>query len=181
MNLSGAGLEASLEAVRRVGEFWHRLESARGGTEALAAIALESESAFRAALRDDLNAPEAMGQLFTYIQRANAELDKKGSNQAALAEAKRVFQVMDSVLDLRPRVLRVTVGPDRVEPAVSELSELEPLERQQMEWGVERLRDRLAARRERDFATSDAIRAEVEARGFVVKDTAGGTQLERWL
>jgi len=180
MNLSGPGLEASLEAVRRVGEFWHRLESARGGTAELAAAASEAEVAFRSALRDDLNAPEATAALFTFIQRGNAELDRKGGDQGALAEARRVFEVMDGVLDLRPLVLRVTVGPERVEPAVSELAELDGLERQQMEWGVERLRDRLAARRNRDFASSDAIRAEVEERGFVVKDTAAGTQLERW-
>ncbi len=181
MNLSGAGLEASLEAVRRVGEFWHRLESARGGTAELAKVAEEGERDFRAALRDDLNAPEAMATLFTFIQRANAELDRKGSDASGLSEARRVFELMDGVLDLRPRVLRVTVTADRVEPSIESLAELEPLERQQMEWAVERLRDRLAVRKQRDFAASDAIRVEVEERGFVVKDTAVGTQLERWL
>ena len=48
------------------------------------------------------------------------------------------------------------------------------------QWAVGRLRDRLAARAQRDFAASDAIRGEVEERGFVVKDTPQGTQLERW-
>ena len=49
-----------------------------------------------------------------------------------------------------------------------------------MEGAVTRLRERLEARRDRDFARADAIRAEVEAAGFVVKDTGAGTQLERW-
>ena len=180
MNLSGTGLEASLEAVRRVGEFAHRLEAARGGTVELGAIAADAEREFRSALRDDLNAPEAVAALFVFIQQANAELDRKGADEASLGEARRVFEVMDSVLDLRPRVLRVLVSPDGVEPPVESVSELEPLEREQMTWAVGRLRDRLEARRRREFGASDALRSEVEDRGFVVKDTPAGTQLERW-
>jgi cysteinyl-tRNA synthetase len=181
MNLSGSGLEASLEAVRRVGDFAHRLETARGGTPELAVAAAEGEQAFRSALRDDLNAPEAVAALFTFLQRANAELDRKGSDTAALEEARRVFALMDSVLDVQPRAQRVVVGADRVDPDPGSLTGLEPLEREQVRWAVERLRDRLSARAQRDFAASDAIRAEVEERGFVVKDTPAGTQLERWM
>lgn len=180
MNLSGAGLEASLEAVRRVGELAHRLESARGGTPELAAAAREGEVAFRGALRDDLNAPEAVGALFTFLQRANAELDRKGGDVAALAEARRVFALMDGVLDIQPRALRVVVAQSTVTPSVESLPELSAGEVAQMTWAVERLRSRLAARAARDFAASDAIRGEVEEAGFVVKDTAAGTQLERW-
>ncbi len=180
MNLSGVGLEASLEAVRRVGELAHRLEAARGGTPELAEAARDGEAAFRAALRDDLNGPEAVAALFMFLQRANAELDQKGRDAASLLEARRVFGLMDSVLDIQPRALRVVVGPDRVDPALETLSGMALAEVAQMEWAVARLQDRLAARAARDFATSDVIRAEVEARGFVVKDTGAGTQLERW-
>lgn len=180
MNLSGAGLEASLEAVRRVGELAFRLAHARGGTAELAVASREGEGAFRAALRDDLNGPEAMAALFTFLQRVNAELDRKGSDVAALEEARRVFALMDSVLDVQPRAVRLMVGPDRVEPAPAKVEGVEASEVEQLSWAVARLQDRLAARAARDFAASDAIRAEVEERGFVVKDTGQGTQLERW-
>ena len=180
MNLSGEGLEASLEAVRRVGELAHRLETARGGTPELAVAAREGEAAFRAALSDDLNAPEAVAALFGFLQRANAELDRKGGDAEALAEARRVFLLMDGVLDISPRVTRVLVGPEAVEPALAELTDLDEAERTGFGWGVARLQARLAARKGRDFAAADAIRAEVEGRGFVVKDMPLGTQLERW-
>ena len=180
MNLSGEGLEASLEAVRRVGEFGHRLESARGGTPELAQAAREAESAFLAALADDLNAPQAVGALFTFLQKANAELDRSGSDTAALGEARRVFALMDGVLDIQPRAARVVVDLSGAHPVVAELAGLEPPELTSMEWAVTRLRERLEARRDRDFAKADAIRAEVEEAGFVVKDTGSGTQLERW-
>ena len=180
MNLSGEGLEASLEAVRRVGELAHRLETARGGTPELAEAAREGELAFRAALSDDLNAPEAVAALFGFLQRANAELDRKGSDAEALASARRVFLLMDGVLDVTPRVTRLVVGAGTVEPPVESLSDLDESERAGLLWGAERLQARLAARKARDFSAGDAIRAEVEGRGFVVKDTPLGTQLERW-
>jgi cysteinyl-tRNA synthetase len=41
----------------------------------------------------------------------------------------------------------------------------------------ERLAARAAARAARDFATSDGIRREVEARGVAIEDSAAGT---RW-
>ena len=180
MNLSGEGLEGSLEAVRRVGEFAYRLESAHGGTAELGSASRECERAFRAALSDDLNAPEAVAALFQFVQRANAELDRNGADLGGLAEARRVFALIDGVLDLQPRALRLVVGVHAVEPDPAGLTEIDGVERAAIEWATERLRARLTARRDRDFASSDAIRTEVEARGFVVKDTALGTQLERW-
>jgi cysteinyl-tRNA synthetase len=180
MNLSGEGLEASLEAVRRVGELAHRLETARGGTAELAVAAREGEAAFRAALSDDLNAPEAVAALFLFLQRANAELDRKGGDADAIVEARRVFLLMDGVLDISPRVARVVVGPDTVEPALAAVPDLDDAERAGLNWGVDRLQARLAARKARDFAAADAIRAEVEGRGYVVKDSPQGTHLERW-
>ncbi|MBC7898043.1 MAG: cysteine--tRNA ligase [Cytophagaceae bacterium] len=180
MNLSGEGLEGSLEAVRRVGEFGHRLDTARGATPELAAVAAQAEKDFREALSDDLNAPEAVAALFMYIQKANAELDRNGSDTSALATAREVFATIDGVLDLRPRVVRLVVGAEAVEPDPATLPDTEPVEQEAIAWAVERLRGRLTARKSRDFAQSDALRAEVEARGFVVKDTALGTQLERW-
>jgi cysteinyl-tRNA synthetase len=39
---------------------------------------------------------------------------------------------------------------------------------------------REAARSARDFAAADALRAELEGRGWLVKDTPAGTALERY-
>ncbi len=180
MNLSGEGLEASLEAVRRVGELAHRLETARGGTAELGVAARESEAEFQAALADDLNAPEAVAALFKFLQRANAELDRKGTDVAALEEARRVYRLMDGVLDVAPRAIRTMVGISGAEPAVGAIAGLDAEEVVAMEWAVGRLMARLEARKARDFAQADAIRGEVEERGFVVKDGPGGTGLERW-
>ena len=157
LNLTDEALDASRNAVKRIGEFADRLGAASAGTSALAEVAREAEAELRAAILDDLNAPEALGALFTFLKRANAELDRGGDDRAALDEARRVFGLFDSVLDLVPEQ-----GVDDAALAT---------------WVEERLQARKDARARRDFAAADAIRAELDARGIEVKDSAQGT---RW-
>jgi cysteinyl-tRNA synthetase len=155
LNLLDDSLAQSQAAVRRIGTFARRLASATGGTPALGEAAQRAEVAFRAALFDDLNAPEALAALFTFISEANRELDAGGSDLAALAEAQRVFGVIDGVLDLVPAATETD----------AELAA----------WVEERLAARKAARAARDFAAADAIRAELVARGVTIEDSAAGT------
>src|SRR6185503_13392155 len=102
LNLSEEALEASINAVRRVGDFADRLASATGGTPALAEAAAQAVADVEAALFDDLNGPEALAGLFTFIHRANAELDKKGDDVGALQQARDAFAKIDGVLDIVP-------------------------------------------------------------------------------
>jgi cysteinyl-tRNA synthetase len=180
INLSGAALEASIEAVSRIGEFAHRLAAAKGGTRELLAAAETAELEFRTALDNDLNAPEAVAALFTFIGRANAELDRKGSDSSAMERARAAYQLMMSVLDLEPRALRFTVTATGVDPEPVAAPGLTAAELDAVNWGVGKLRERIQARQNRDFAASDAIRSEIEERGFAVKDTPNGTVLERF-
>jgi len=174
--------------VRRVGEFAARLDEAKGGTAELATAAEEAEAAVKAALFDDLNAPEAMGALFTFITRGNAELDRRGTDPKALERARQAFRVIDGVLDVRPRVARLTLQADAgmwVSLGSNgsgglELASLPSEERELLEWGESQLRARQLARRERQFAEADRIRGVLEERGFVVKDAPGGVVLERF-
>jgi cysteinyl-tRNA synthetase len=180
VNLSGPALEASIEAVARIGEFAHRLAEARGGTRELAAAAETAELEFKTALDSDLNAPEALAALFTFVGRANAELDRKGSDVAMLERSREVFKLIMGVLDLEPRALRFVVSGNRVDPEPVAASGLSETEVEQVGWAVGKLRERVLARQNRDFKASDELRAEVESAGFAVKDTANGTVLERY-
>jgi cysteinyl-tRNA synthetase len=157
LNLSPDALEASLEGVRRVGDFADRLASATGGTPELAGAAEDLVRDATAALFDDLNAPEAMAALFSFIRRANAELDRDGQDRAALDRAREAFGIVNGVLDIVPE-------------SVVEDAELES-------YVNGRLADRRAARARRDFATADAIRTELTSRGIAIEDGPQGT---RW-
>jgi cysteinyl-tRNA synthetase len=157
LNLSGEALEGSMEAVRRVRDFSDRMAGATGGTPEMAGAAEELERDVRKALFDDLNAPEALGALFTFIRRVNAELDRSGSDSEALDRARAAFDVTNAVLDLLPE-----------RPGAS--AELAA-------WVEERITARKRAREERDFTTADTIRSEIEARGIAIEDGPWGT---RW-
>ena len=157
LNLSGEALEGSLEAVRRVADFAERLATAEGGTRALEDAADRLENEVRAALFDDLNAPNAMAALFEFIRAANKELDAGGTEAGPLRRAREVFALVDGVLDIVPE-------PAAADDALSA-------------WVEKQLADRAAARARRDFAAADAIRVALDGRGIVIEDTAGGT---RW-
>ena len=159
LNLSGDALEASIEGVRRIGDFAKRLAEAKTATPELERIAEEAEVEFTAALFDDLNAPIALGALFTFVRKANAELDRNGVDKRALEKAREVFSRINSVLDVVPEV----VGPD---PKLAQ-------------WVEEQLNARKEARANRDFAKADSIRAELEGRGIAIEDGPQGTKWKK--
>jgi cysteinyl-tRNA synthetase len=161
LNLSDEALEASRQAVRRIGDFADRLNAdstlALGGTPELAKVADEAVAAAEKALFDDLNGPEALAALFDFVRRGNAELDRKGGDRASVERARAAFARIDGVLD---------IVPDR-ESADAALES----------WIEDRLTARRDARTRRDFAESDRIREELKGRGVVIEDAGGET---RW-
>jgi len=159
LNMSGDAIEASMEGVRRIGDFAARLAEAKGATPELEAIADETERTVTVALFDDLNAPIALGALFTFVRKANAELDRNGVDKRSLEKAREVFARINAVLDVVPEA----AGPDP----------------QLASWVEERLEARKSARAEREFARADAIRGELEARGIAIEDTAHGTKWKK--
>ncbi len=159
LNLSHDALEASIEGVRRIADFAERLAGAKAATPELEKIAEETDAEVTAALFDDLNAPIALGALFTFVRKANAELDRNGVDKQALEKARGVFARINSVLDVVPDA----VGPD---PEVAR-------------WVEERLTARKEARAQRDFTKADSIRAEIEGRGIAIEDTPHGTKWKK--
>ena len=154
--MSSEALEASIEGVRRIGDFAQRLAEAKGATPELEKIAEDTEAEVTAALFDDLNAPIALGALFTFVRKANAELDRNGFDKRALDAARRAFARINSVLDVVPEA----VGPD------AEIAR----------WVEDRLSARKDARSRREFAEADRIRAEIESKGIAIEDTPHGTK-----
>jgi cysteinyl-tRNA synthetase len=104
---------------------------------------------------DDLDTPAATALLFDTVRRANTALDA-GDMAAGAALAAAVGEMASAVgLELRAET-------EALDPVTAEL-----------------VRQRDAARKERDFAAADRIRDELTARGWVVEDTARGTKVRR--
>ncbi|MFL5483756.1 MAG: cysteine--tRNA ligase [Gemmatimonadaceae bacterium] len=159
LNMSADALEGSMEGVRRIGDFAERLKEAKAATPELEKIADAADAEVTAALFDDLNAPAAVGALFTFVRKANAELDKLGVDKRALERAREVFARIDAVLDIVPEA----TGPD------PELSQ----------WVEAKLTARKEARSRREFAAADAIRSELESKGVAIEDTPQGTKWKK--
>jgi cysteinyl-tRNA synthetase len=156
LNLSEDALESAIEAVDRIRIFAERLGRASGGTAELGNAGDELVRGAETALFDDLNAPEAIAALSVFITRANAELDRGGTDAQALMKARTAFERVNGVLDLVPDA-----------PAA---------EAELAAWVEESIAARKAARARRDFSEADRIRAELSERGVMIEDTPQGTK-----
>ncbi len=109
--------------------------------------------AFGAAMEDDLDTPTATALIFDTVRRANTALDQNDPAAGSLVAAVRE---MTSAVGLELR---------RTEEVPGDV--------------LERAAAIDAARAAKDFATSDSIRAELQAEGWIVETTAGGTSVRR--
>ena len=180
LNFSRAGLEASEKAVARLVDFRDRLrrhpveevemDEGQGSTEGqpssggpLARAAARAREGFETAMDDDLNISGALGAVFTFVNEANAHLDR--ARGVAAAERDAALALVASV----DRVLGLVELADRergVDPEVEA-------------WVQERIEARAQARRDRDWSRADAIRDELSSRGIVLEDGPDGTRWKR--
>jgi cysteinyl-tRNA synthetase len=115
-------------------------------------------AAFTDAMDDDFNTPEALAAVFSLAKEANAAIDTGDTARAATLVA--------GVRDLAS-VLGIAIGAEEVLPTEVTV------------WVEERIAARNDARKNRDFATADAIRDELRAQGFELEDTPNGTVWRR--
>jgi len=172
-----------------VRELADRLDSPTtfGGTPAMAVAVAELETRVRNALFDDLNAPQALAAVFNFVHAAHADLDRKGSDRSMLDQAARALAFIEQTLGIvpntRPGGLVGATAAERVHSmagagvggdaarAGADTTDEAALR----SYVEERLQARQAARARRDFATADAIRAELQAKGVTIADTGAGT------
>jgi cysteinyl-tRNA synthetase len=123
---------------------------------------------FEAAMDDDFNTPQAIGAL---NQLATALAEERKRVQAGARSGHDFAQGVDVLIDLG-RVLGLSMkGHESHRLDISE-----PERRAQIDTLV---RERDEARRKRDWARADALRAELDALGVALEDTPAGTKWKR--
>jgi cysteinyl-tRNA synthetase len=126
----------------------------------------EHVQAFREAMEDDLNTADALARLERVYHQLNARIDAKAKPDEVAALA-RTARTLSGVLGLSERAPADAIRERRALAAARK--GIDP------KWVDERIAARLAARKAKDFAKADAIRAEVSARGVELRDGPQGT------
>ena len=148
-NFSDMLLDEARSGLRRL---YTALQSA-GDVPALTAIDWTEPraAAFRAAMDDDFNTPGALAVLFELA----SEINRGKTGDAALLKA---LGATLGVLQAEPRAF-LQGGQSGVDEA----------------WVQQQIEARAAAKKARDFALADRIRADLLAQGIELKDSALGT------
>ncbi|MEQ3694607.1 MAG: cysteine--tRNA ligase [Thalassolituus sp.] len=140
------------EAQAKLERFYNALQEANVGE--VVDIDNEYSKRFHAAMDDDFNTPEAIAALFDLVREVNKTT---GDEQAALAGQLKYLGGVLGCLQADPQTfLQAGAGDDAA-------------------WIEDMIAKRIAAKKAKDFATADAVRDELVAKGIVLKDGPEGT------
>jgi len=150
VEVTRASTDDAAAALRRLDTFARRVASADLSSTAPDPVAMAE---FVRVMDSDLDTPAAVAQLFGLVTDGNTALDA-GDTTTAAALAAAVAEICAAV------GLVLDAGGSEIPAEV-----------------LERAAARDTARAARDFAAADAIRDALVAEGWVVEDTATGTQV----
>ncbi|MBQ5755499.1 MAG: cysteine--tRNA ligase [Oscillospiraceae bacterium] len=129
--------------------------AAAEGDEALIAKCEAAREKFNKAMDDDLNTPDALAVVFDLVKDINTM--SAGASKKALEEAAKAFDELTGVLGLIYNRKK-----DEVPAEVKELVE-----------------QRAAAKKAKNWAEADALRAKITELGWAVTDTAQGPKVSK--
>ena len=111
---------------------------------------------FEAAMDDDFNTADAISTVFEMVKRANITVTK----ESAAAYIRRVKEILEKLLEV------LGIHAERKEESLD--ARVEAL-----------IEERQTARKEKNYARADEIRAELTAMGILLEDTKEGVKWKR--
>ena len=190
LNFTFDGLKQAAASVERLRNFRLRLTAghyADGSNLSITTLAQETSKRLREALEDDLNTAQAQGAVFDMLRAANAAIDsgdlKKDDVTALLAPLDQfdaIFAVLkDDDAAKMQRVADWAKAEGREKDITPELKDILRSAELSDEQITQKIAQMAAARQARNFAESDAIRAELIANGIVIEQTKDGVRWRR--
>ena len=146
-------LDQSDAASKRIAGFSARLGQARGtGNKKTEEYLKEGAEGFYAALNDDFNTPGALGAVFELIRNVNPILVSNELSESQAGSIKTFLNTVHDVLGIIP------------EPEDQEIpDEILALAEQREE-----------ARKNKNWAEADRLRAQIESQSYTISDTPAG-------
>lgn len=160
LEYSEASLQEAAAGYRRIESFLHRVVELNAGEIEKG----EVTDAFTAAMDDDLGVPAAVAEVHNAVRAGNSALDK-GDTAEATAIAGQV-RAMTAILGVDPYAPQ---WRDRDQSNDAALAALDVLI-------ADALRRRELARADKDWATADQVRDQLNAAGIDIVDTADGAK-----
>lgn len=156
-NFTFEALDGAVHAMQRIRDFRTRLREVRGNGDRLEATIAKCRGAFIDAMDDDLNISSATAAVFDFVRDVNKAMDQDAVGKEGAEAALALLDELNTVTGVYGDA-PATETPQSVLDLVAE--------RQQ-------------ARRNKDFARSDAIRDQLLGDGWVIEDTADGPRVKR--
>jgi cysteinyl-tRNA synthetase len=190
LNFTFDGLKQAANSVERLRNFKLRLQTepfAAGTNDAIGKVAAKTSAEMRAALDDDLNTARALGAIFDLVRDVNAAADagevKQGDIPGLLKALEQFEEIFAVLKDDDAAKMRTTVEwarqeglESKISPATAELAKAAALSDAEVEGLVG---EHSQARKTRDFARSDAIRAHLAEQGIILENTKDGVRWRR--
>jgi cysteinyl-tRNA synthetase len=190
LNFTFGGLQQAAASVDRLRNFRQRLSTGNfppGSDLSVTSLAEETKKRIHEALSDDLNTAQAQAAIFEMVRVANAAIDSGDMKRddippllSTLDQFDEIFAVLKD--DDAPKMQAIanwarSEGREKdISPELLEALKSIGLSDEQVNQKIQQM---TTARAARDFATSDAIRAELTANGILIEQTKEGVRWRR--
>jgi cysteinyl-tRNA synthetase len=158
LNYTSETLAQAQAARQRLRDFLYELDHrtfSKGKTGEVGALADDTRAKFLEGLSDDLNISTAMTALFEFVRKVNIRIAGDTLRHGDAVRARGLLVELDSVLGVLPRAAEDAL------PA---------------HW-LQKIQEREKARREKNYALADKLRAELLEAGILLEDSKEGV---RW-
>ncbi len=180
-------LDEKRRSYERLMRLYRQISDSERSSELSDRLAAELKQRFDAAMRDDLNTPEAVAAVFETAGRAAQEISVRpeaAGEFSSLAEALRdVLTIFgfDFMEEIATEVDEVFIRYGAGIPSTSRLEDPDRWTRVSMpgQETLEKVADRERARRKKDWVTADRLRDELRTEGWEIEDTSEGPILSR--
>jgi cysteinyl-tRNA synthetase len=190
LNFTFDGLKSAASSVEKLRNFRFRLTSSQfpaGETPAMAQLAVDTIARMKSSLEDDLNTAEAQAAMFDMLRKVNTALDAAEVRQGdvkpmleAISKFDEIFGVLNDDDQSKMReVLKWARAEGREKEIGPELLEVAASPQLSDEKISEKVSEMEAARKSRNFKSSDAIRGELTAAGIIIENTKDGVRWRR--
>ena len=190
LNFTFDGLRQAAASVERLRNFKLRLETTQwpeGDNCDIQARASKTIDDMRSSMDDDLNTAQAMAAMFDLVRDVNAAADAanvRRNDIAPLLQALTAFDQIFCVLtdDDAAKMKQVvdwatTEGlADKISPETADITKSASLSDAQVE---DLVAQHSAARKAKDFKTSDSIRNQLMDQGIILENTKDGVRWKR--